>query len=406
MVFIRGVPKDFKLFLSSRSVFTFAVEMQGLVLGWQMYVLTRNPLYLGFIGLAEALPAIGFAPYAGYLVDQKNPLRCYQGVLALSLVSALIMFLGHDQVTLLFVSSFFTGVARAFSQPSTFALVPAIVKRSDLSRSSTWMSTAGQSARIGGPAIGGLVFGIWGSKLAATFVCAFLILSVLISIFIVAPATVVRAQIKESLSEKLLSGARYVFRHPILFPSMSLDMIAVLFGGVTALLPIYAAEILFVGPKELGILRASPALGAVIGGLLLTQTEFKKRAGLWLFGSVASFGICILVFALSRNFYLSLVALIISGGVDGVSMIIRTAAVQLSSPNHMRGRIAAINSMFIGSSNEIGEFESGMAARFLGTVPAAVFGGVVCLLTAGAMLCVAPNLRRLNLIELDKIEPS
>jgi MFS family permease len=199
---------------------------------------------------------------------------------------------------------------------------------------------------------------------------------------------------------ELLSGLKFVFSHPILFPALTLDMVSVLFGGVTALLPIYAAEILFVGPKGLGILRGAPAIGAAVMSFLLIRFDIKKNAGRYLFFGVAGFGACILVFALSHNFILSLVALTLSGAFDSISMVIRTSAVQLSSPENMRGRISAVNSIFIGSSNELGEFESGVAAKFLGAMPAAVLGGVVCLLTVGVTALVSPKLRKLDLSHL------
>jgi hypothetical protein len=203
-----------------------------------------------------------------------------------------------------------------------------------------------------------------------------------------------------SIRDELLSGGRFVFKHPILLPALTLDMISVLFGGVTALLPIFANDILNVGPRGLGALRAAPAVGAALMGIYLSKRKTMRTGG-WLFSAVAGFGICILAFGLSRNFYLSLFVLAMSGLFDSISMVIRSAAVQLSSPNHMRGKISAVNSIFIGSSNEIGELESGIAARLLGTVPAVYFGGIVCLLTVGVTALLSPALRKLDLEKLE-----
>jgi MFS family permease len=206
---------------------------------------------------------------------------------------------------------------------------------------------------------------------------------------------------KKNVKAELFSGVSFVFRHPILLPALTLDMISVFFGDMVALLPIFAAEILFVGPKGLGVLRAAPAFGAAIASYLLTRVNLREKAGPFLMTAVAGFGVCILVFALSRNFYLSLVVLALSGAFDSVSMVIRGAAVQLVSPDHMRGRISAVNSIFIGSSNELGQFESGLAAKLLGTVPSVVFGGIVCLLTVGVTSVLSPTLRKMSLDELE-----
>lgn len=403
---------DFKKLMSARFLFTFAVEMQSILLGWQMYLLTKDPLFLGFVGLAEALPAIGLALYAGYIVDRGRPLAIYRGVIFVSFLSALVMLIPQrpefslsvrSEVICLFFASFLTGVARAFSQPCVFAIVPRIVKRDYLPKASAWMSSAMQIARIAGPALGGILYAPLGIFGAVTIVCAMLLAGMLLLIKLenelpALPAT----QQHASRKEEFLSGAKFVFKHPILFSALSLDMISVLFGGVTSLLPIYAAQILMIGATGLGVLRAAPAAGAAITAMWLTRFEIREHAGRYLLGAVAGFGICILVFAVSHNFVLSLVSLIASGSFDSVSMVIRSSAVQLSSPDSMRGKIAAVNSMFVGSSNEIGEFESGVAAKLIGTVPAAVFGGVICLVTVAIVALISPSLRNMNLEELKK----
>jgi MFS family permease len=404
------MPTDFKKLMFARFFFTFAVQMQAIVLGWRMYEITKDALYLGFIGLAEAIPALSLALFAGYIVDRSRPLVIYRRLVFVSLTSGLLMLLSQlpyfdisesHQVILLFCSSFLTGCARAFSQPSMYSLVPKLIPRFLLPRSSAWMSSAMQTARMSGPAVGGVLFGFVGVSGTATVICLFLTITS-ISLYTISfnqPANI--PQKMKSIKEDLLSGAKFVYRHPILFPAMTLDMVSVLFGGVTALLPIYAAEILFVGPQGLGVLRAAPALGAFAMSAWLIKAEIKKKAGIKLLWAVTGFGVSILVFALSQNYILSLVALIVCGVFDSVSMVIRTSAVQLSSPDQMRGRISAVNSIFIGSSNELGEFESGVAAKFLGAMPAAVFGGVMCLLSVATISFFSPKLRRLDLEDLE-----
>ncbi len=404
------MPTDFKKLLCARFLFTFAVQMQAVVLGWRIYELLKDPLYLGFIGLTEAVPAIGLALYAGYLVDRARPLLIYRRVMLVSLISGLVVLSEHIfalhlslglQVGLLYSAAFLTGIARSFSQPAIFAAVPRLVERRFLMQASALSSSAMQIARIAGPAFGGLIFGFFGAIASSTIVCLLLLIGSFSMLLIrkdVQPPSI-RPQ-HASITEELLSGLKFVFRHPILFSALSLDMISVLFGGVTALLPIFASEILFVGPKGLGLLRAAPAVGAALMSLYLARTK-SMRTGGWLLSSVLGFGFCILVFGVSRNFYLSLFALAFSGSFDSISMAIRTAAVQLTSPDHMRGKISAVNSIFIGSSNEIGELESGIAAKILGTVPAVYFGGIACLCTVGIISYLSPSLRRMDLEQLE-----
>ncbi len=404
------MPADFKRLMAARFFFSFAVQMQVIVLGWRMYELTHDPLQLGLIGLVEAIPALSLALFAGYIVDHSNPLRIYRKVVMVSFTSGMLMLFSQlkqfdvsvqMQVTLLFASSFLTGLARSFSQPAMYSMVPKLIPKNLIPKSSAYMSGAMQVSRISGPALGGLFYGFIGVSGTASIVCLLLLVT-LSFLFLIKLSHVNKERDRSrSIKEELLVGARFVFRHPILFPALTLDMVSVLFGGVTALLPIYAAEILMTGPKGLGILRAAPAVGATLVSLILIRWEIKKKAGPWLFAAVTGFGISILVFAVSRDFTLSLIALAFSGAFDSVSMLVRTAAVQLSSPENMRGRISAVNSIFIGSSNELGEFESGLAAKLLGAATAAVMGGVVCLCTVGIVAILCPTLRRLNLDDLE-----
>lgn len=386
--------------------------MQAVVVGWRIYELTQDPLSLGLMGLAEAIPALGLALYAGYVVDRSRPLKVYRWVLEGSLISSGILLVAayyggrwtdHWQIIALYMSSIFAGAARAFSQPSMYAILPRMTKREGLSKALAWMSTAMQTARVTGPALGGLIFGFMGLEVSYAVIFVLLIGALgstyAIQMNIEAPASTGE---EREMVEELKSGVKFVFGHPILLPALSLDMISVLFGGVTALLPIYAKEILAVGPRGLGILRAAPAIGATVMGFILTRIEIRKNAGKYLLSAVLGFGLSILVFAVSKDFYLSVIALGLSGIFDSVSVVVRSTAVQLASPDHMRGRISSVNSMFIGSSNEVGEFESGVAAKFLGTVPAACFGAVMCLLTVGVIAWKSPTLRNMD---MDKVTP-
>lgn len=404
------MPFDFRKLLSARFLFTFGVQMQAVILGWRIYELLHDPLYLGFIGLAEAVPAIGLALYAGYIVDRSKPLLVYRRVMYVSFISGCIVLTEHlladrlplaSQVIMLYSASFLTGLVRSFSQPSIYASVPRMIPRDRLLQATAMMNSAMQVARIAGPAFGGFVFGFFGAIAASSLVCVFLICAVFSMLSIKTEIPAPDSMNKHaSIKDELLSGVRFVFGHPILFPAMTLDMISVLFGGVTALLPIFASDILMVGPKGLGALRAAPAIGAAIMTLFLSRSSTRMRTGGWLFSAVTGFGVCILVFGLSRDFYLSLFALSASGAFDSVSMVIRSGAVQLASPDHMRGKISAVNSIFIGSSNEIGELESGIAAKLLGTVPAVYFGGVICLITVGITAYLSPTLRKLDLAHM------
>jgi MFS family permease len=403
---------DFKKTLCSRFLFTLGTQMQAVIVGWQMYQLTHDPLKLGLIGLAEAVPAIGIALYAGYVVDRSRPVRVLSWVLLASLLSALVVFVSqtkqwilvsdHDRVLALYCASILTGAARAFSQPAIFAIIPRIVPRDQLAKASAWSMSTMQVARVSGPALGGLVFGWFGVGVASAIVCTSLLLAFLAILLIAKAVPSPSNPPSRSVGAELMEGARFVFTHPILLPALSLDMISVFFGGVTALLPIYASDILHIDARGLGLLRAAPAVGAALTGMWLTRADIRARAGNWLFVAVTGFGFSILVFGFSHNLWLSLAALAVSGSFDSVSMVVRNTAVQLASPDHMRGRISAVNSIFIGSSNELGEFESGLMARFLGVVPAVIVGGGICLATVGATWFLSPSLRTMNLQDLEK----
>lgn len=401
------LPLDFKKFVSARFLFVFAVQMQAIILGWRIYDLLRDPLALGMIGLIEAIPAIGLALYAGYIVDRMRPLLVYRRLLYVSLASGVLVLAEHlmemhltlfMQAAMLYSASFLTGLARSFSQPSVFATVPRLVSRKQLLHATALSSSTMQIARVAGPAIGGIAFGYAGAVFSSSSVCVLLLLAIGMMLFIKtdipAPTDL---QKHASLKDELLSGLRFVLKHSLLLPAMTLDMVSVFFGGVTALLPIFANEVLHIGPQGLGTLRAAPALGAAMMSIYLSKFHEQMRTGKWFLSAVAGFGCCILVFAASRSYALSLVALFMSGAFDSISMIIRSTLVQLASPDNMRGKISAVNSIFVGSSNEIGEVESGVAAKLFGAVPAAYIGGTLCVITVAVITYYFPHLRQLDL---------
>ncbi len=388
--------------VTSRFLFSFAVQVQAVLMGWQMYDLTHKPLDLGLIGLAAAIPAIAMSLIAGWVVDHLNPLRIYKGVLFTSFCSIAIAWAAKTPSTL-YLAAILTGLVRSFASPAFNSFIPRIVSREEIRKSSAWTSTTYQLSNVLGPGLAGVLLGVRGYSIPYELAFITLIISIIILYRVEYnhPPTLPKgATPHSSRLEEMLLGVRYVAKHPLLLSAMSLDMFAVLFGGVTALLPIYAAEILKVGPSGLGWLRAAPAFGSILMGYYLIRNPIGKRAGHRLLLSVLGFGFCILAFAVSRNYWLSLAVLAVSGALDSVSMVVRGAIVQLCSPEHMRGRIAAVNSVFIGSSNEIGEFESGLSASLMGTVPSVIFGGCMTLITVGIVFWKAKPLRELDLTKL------
>ncbi len=395
---------DFRRLVSARLIFSVAVQMQAVIMGWEIYSIHKDPLSLGMIGLVEAVPSLGLALFAGYLVDRSNPIRIYQSVLALSLASALMLVgstygsLGpYERSVIIYAAAFVTGLARGFASPAVYSLTPQIVPREALAVSSAWLTSAFHVAAMGGPAIGGILYGWTGSRGAFWLQAGLLATSLVIFSTIRHKPQVTRRVKGEPFVENLLSGMKFVLGHELLLSALALDMFAVLFGGATALLPIFASDILEVGPQGLGLLRAAPALGALLMGITLIRRPLREGAGRVLLYCVAGFGLCIIGFGLSRLFWVSAALLFMSGALDCVSMVIRGTIVALHSPEEMRGRVASVNAIFIGSSNELGALESGVAAKLLGTVPSVVFGGVMTLVVVGMTAKLSPKLRKLDL---------
>ena len=400
--------KDFRLFLSFRFFMTIAAQMQSIIVGWQVYEITHDPLSLGLIGLAEAVPFISVALYAGHIADRFNRKKVILWFdLLFLLASGLLLMISWQQkgtiglygVLPIYFCVAISGIARAFLYPATIALMAQVVPRSLYTNSSTWNSTIWQVAAITGPALGGLIYGFFGVKVAYIAVIVSMLVSFLLLLNIRSRPVPPMVE-KETVMERLVNGIRFVFSSQLLLGAMALDMFAVLFGGAVAMLPVFAAEVLKVGPEGLGLLRASPMVGAVLMSIVLAYRPPVAKAGRLLMIGVAGFGISIICFALSKNFYLSMGLLALSGMFDNISVVIRLATMQLVAPDEMRGRVASVNSIFVGSSNEIGSFESGVAAKLMGLIPSVVFGGIMTLMIVGATAKWAPKLRRLNLKNL------
>jgi len=390
--------------LTFRIVIVLAYQITAVVVGWHIYELTHDPWALGLVGLAEVIPYFGFALFAGYAVDHYS--RRMFGVFAcvmlffnaLTLTAVSAGWLGGDASYWIYASIAFTGVARAFIGPSYNALFAIVLPREQYARAAGIGSSAFQFGLVAGPALGGILVG-WAGTTTAYAVATLLCLGAavaLLSLRVKEPPSAQSAPVFVSIAE----GLRFVFSNQIVFGAQSLDMFAVLFGGAVAMLPAFVQDVFHYGPEGLGILRAAPAVGAVATGLVLARHPISRHAGRWLLSAVAGFGLCIIGFALSPHFWLAGVLLLLSGAFDGISVVMRTTILQLATPDAMRGRVSAINGIFIGSSNELGAFESGLAARLMGLVPSVIFGGTMTLLVVATTAKMAPKLRRLDLRQL------
>jgi MFS family permease len=411
--------KDFRSYIGMRFCFTFAYSMQAVVIGFYIYQLTKSAFALGLVGLCEAIPAVCIALYGGYIADKsekrKMLLFIFSGVILTSLVMFTVTLKSMSGVIhtgwivpVIYIMIFCNGIARAFYGPATFTIYAHSIPKELYPNGSTWSSSSWQVASIIGPAAGGLIYGysdklIPGlSGITATFIV--IIFFLLVSLMLVAllrkypPVFVPKESIWKSLSE----GIHFVFSNKMMIGAMSLDLFSVFFGGAVALLPIFANEILKVGAEGLGIMRATSSLGAVL--TMLVMTRFSPMGKPWrnLLIAVTGFGVSIICFGLSRSFYLSLLFLFTEGAFDSVSVIIRGTIMQLLTPDHMRGRVSAVNQMFIGSSNEIGAFESGTAARLLGTVPSVIFGGSMTMIIVGITYL---KTKKLIPLSLQQIQP-
>ena len=399
--------KEFNIFLFVRFALVFGWSMQFIVIEWEVYSLTKSPLALGIIGLMEFIPAFLMALFAGHIVDQSEKrnllLKC---IAAFSLISIGLYILTLDNVVnyldqstvlySIYLLVFFGGFLRSFFGPTIFSLVALIVPKSIYPNAATWNSSVWQLAGVTGPAFAGFSIHWLGvnSSLSIVFAC------VLVSFFVlllIKKKPLLNPKIGEPVIQSLKEGVKFVYQSKAILGAISLDMVAVLFGGAVALLPVFAQDILEVGSKGFGVLRAAPAVGALITMLITAYLPITRRAGLKLLIAIFGFGLCIIVFGLSEIFWISVFALFFSGVTDGVSMVIRQTILQLKTPDHMRGRVSSVNSIFVGSSNELGALESGVAAKLLGPVTAVVFGGTMTLFTVLSMAFISPTFRKLDL---------
>ncbi len=397
--------REFRWFIISMFAMVVSSQLQAVVVGWQVYRITHDPLSLGLIGLAEALPFISIALPAGYLADRRNRraisvaalfvLACCS--ITLFVLSATPSLLPRVGVVPIYVVIFASGIARGILQPARQALSAEIIPRSMFQNAIAWRSSTWQIASVIGPAIGGLLYGFAGAEISYA-VAALLMLAALAGFLMMRYTPLPRAVQSESMVGELLTGLRFVWGEHAILAALSLDLFSVFLGGAEALLPVFASEILKVGPQGLGLLRAAPAAGAVTMGIFLAHRPPFRRAGRTMLLAVAVFALAIIGFGLSRSFYLSLGLLALSGMADNVSVVIRSTLIQLLTPPQMLGRVSAVNSIFIGSSNELGAFESGVAARLFGTVPAVVLGGSAALLVVGLTARLVPRLRNLGRI--------
>ena len=405
---------DFRRLVSARVLFTVASQIQGVVVGWQIYELTNNPLALGLIGLAEAIPSIAVSLYAGHVADSVPRKRiivptmivlflCSLSLFLLTRPSGMALFANQQvlafplYVVMLYAVLFVSGIARGFLGPAVFSFMPQLLpNRALLSNAVTWNSSSWQAAAVLGPAIGGLLFAKMGKGFAYGVDSGLMLLSLLLFLSIASRALPTREGERLNLGESILSGVRFIFANQIVLAALSLDLFAVLFGGAVALLPIFAKDILQTGPDGLGYLRAAPAVGSVLMAVWLTYSPMKRGAGRKLLWAVAGFGLATIGFALSKSFALSLFLLFLTGVFDSVSVIVRSTLIHTYTPEYMKGRVSAVNNIFIGSSNEIGGFESGAAAKLMGTVPSVVFGGLMTLVVVAVTALKADKLRKLE----------
>lgn len=387
---------DLALYQVARFFIVAGLEMQSVAVGWQVYEITHRALDLGLVGLAQFLPGVFLFLVAGHAADRHDRRLllniCYVGFVACSGTLLFFTLRGLRSVHLIYAVLVLLGVVRCFNWPASRALLPQLVPPEYFSRAVAWNATTFQAATILGPAIGGVVYAasqgpsvVYGTATAASAIALLATLRI-------------RSQSQPRPAEEMslrtvMAGFRYVWREKVVLGSISLDMFAVLLGGAVALLPVYASEILKTGPWGLGILRSAPGVGAAAMAIFLAKRPIQRRAGLIMLWCVAGFGVFTILFGISTSFPLSLMALLLVGASDMVSVIIRATLVQFATPDEMRGRVNAVDMLFIGASNELGEFESGLTAHWFGTVPAVVLGGIGTLVVIGIWAWAFPDLR-------------
>lgn len=386
--------------------------MQSVVVAWQVYSITKDEFSLGLIGLAEAIPMIVVSLYAGHVVDKNDRKKILLITIASLFVCWILLFiisldkisfLADHKIFYIYFIIFISGIIRGFNGPAIFAFMGQLIPKEHYSNAISWSTSNWQLASVLGPAAGGFLFAYGG----ATGAYAAVAIITAVAVFLMSrveniplPPSTEEVSIFDSLS----MGLKFVFAHKLILSAISLDLFAVLFGGAVALLPVFAEQILNTGPEGLGVLRAAPAVGAVIMGMITIKYSPVKNAGRNLITVVFGFGLCMIAFAFSRNFYLSVFILFLSGAFDQVSVVIRAMIVQLYTPDNMKGRVSAVENIFIGSSNEIGSFESGSAAKMIGLIPSVIFGGCMTLIVVVTTYFVSPQIRKLKIDKTEELK--
>lgn len=395
-----------RLFLSTRFLFILALQMVNMSVGWYLYEITGNALSLGWVGLSEVVPAIGLALYAGHVIDKSDK----RTMLLRGICCYLLAVIGLGQITasyflpkvglqttelLIYLFIFFTGIFRAFTGPTFHAIIAQLVPKTDLPKAITYSTTAWQLAAVTGPVLAGSLIAF--TNISVMFTVSIILVSIAAILISRLPKLPVQhLAVTQRTWESVKEGIRFVLHSKQVFGALSVDMFAVLFGGATAMLPVFAKDILHVDANGMGLLKSAQGIGTIAMLFWLTKYPLKNHQGQRMLQCVALFGLCIIVFAISQNFWLSFFALLFSGVFDALSMVVRSTILQMYVPDDMRGRVSAVNSMFVNSSNELGQFESGIAAKWMGTVPSVIFGGCMTLLVVSIAWVKAPTLRKLT----------
>lgn len=397
---------EFRTYIIARFFFIMVLTMQATLISWKVFEITHDPFSIGLIGLVEFVPAVIMAIYSGYIIDKSDKKKLlHLSITGNLLLTILFTYITSQQASTLlsqkailltiYIIAFCTGIARAFSGPTSFALVSMLVPKEKIPNAISWHSSSWQIAGVGGPAIGGLLYGAKGITFTFTLMIIMMSISVIILFFIGPKPSAVKLK-GEPMLKSIREGFKFVWNSKEILGVISLDLFAVFFGGATALLPYFSDVILKTGAEGLGILRAAPGIGAIVAMLVVNFIGLKSNQGKWMLWCVAGFGLTIIIFGLSSWFWVSFTALLFSGLLDGISIIVRSTVLQLKTPEEMKGRVSALNSIFIISSNELGAFESGFASRLMGAVPAVVFGGFMTIGVVATTWFKAPEIRKIN----------
>jgi MFS family permease len=397
---------EFRNLLMGRFLFIMGLRMMGTLVGWWVYQLTKDPFAIGLIGLSEVIPALSFALYAGHVIDISEKRKLLLKGMTFYLLCAIVLLALSTNYTSQYLSNtnltyciyfvvFCTGIIRAFTGPVFHTILAAIVPKPILSNATTWNQGTWLTASVSGHALGGFLIAGLGNTGTLITIIALVVFSFFYMTLLKKKPALNEAGEKKTW-KSITEGLRFVIRTKEVLGALTLDLFAVLFGGAVALLPAFATDILHVGSQGFGFLNAATDMGAIISVIMLTMFPLRKKQGMILMLAIAGFGVCIIVFALSKWFWLSFAALLLSGILDGFSVVIRGTILQLKTPDNMRGRVMSVNSMFINSSNELGQFESGVAARLLGIIPSVVFGGCMTILIVILTWIKAPSLRKME----------